>query len=80
MHSPADLHHRRRQKNLNGSGLLRDVRILAGHAPLNTTQRYIEADVGAQPYLIMRVLCIYCTTADGGDGGAFATAGQPLSN
>ena len=24
----------------------------------------------------MRVLCIYCTTADGGYGGVFATRGQ----
>jgi hypothetical protein len=30
------------------SGSLRDVQILAGHAALSTTQRYIEADVEAQ--------------------------------
>ncbi len=29
-------------------GSLRDVRMLAGHAALSTTQRYIEADVEAQ--------------------------------
>ena len=29
-------------------GSLRDVQILAGHAALSTTQRYIEADVEAQ--------------------------------
>ena len=61
------------------------MQMLADHAALSTTQRYIEADVEAQrkgrrPYLIMRVLCIYCTTADGGDGGTFATAGQLLSD
>ena len=58
--------------------------MLADHAALSTTQRYIEADVeaaeGCRPYLIMRVLWIYCTTADGGDGGAFATSGQLFAN
>ena len=29
-------------------GSLRDVQMLAGHAALSTTQRYIEADVEAQ--------------------------------
>jgi integrase/recombinase XerD len=29
-------------------GSLRDVQMLAGHATLSTTQRYIEADVEAQ--------------------------------
>jgi integrase len=29
-------------------GSLRDVQVLAGHAALSTTQRYIEADVEAQ--------------------------------
>ena len=29
-------------------GFLRDVQILAGHAALSTTQRYIETDVEAQ--------------------------------
>jgi len=29
-------------------GSLRDVQMLAGHAVLSTTQRYIEADVEAQ--------------------------------
>jgi len=29
-------------------GSLRDVPMLAGHAALSTTQRYIEADVEAQ--------------------------------
>jgi integrase len=29
-------------------GSIRDVQILAGHAALSTTQRYIEADVEAQ--------------------------------
>lgn len=28
-------------------GSLRDVRILAGHSVLSTTQQYIEADAGA---------------------------------
>ena len=33
----------------NGRRLsLRDVQMLAGHAALSTTQRYIEADVEAQ--------------------------------
>ena len=27
----------------------------------------------------MRVLCIYCTTADGGDGGTFVTSRAALS-
>ena len=45
-------------------GSLRGVQMWAGHAALSTTQHYIE--------VIMRVLGIYCTTADGGDGGAFA--------
>jgi hypothetical protein len=34
--------------NQPGDDHFRDVRILAGHAPLSTTQRYIEADVEAQ--------------------------------
>ena len=29
-------------------GSLRDVQMLAGHAALSTTQRYIEADIEAQ--------------------------------
>ena len=29
-------------------GSIRDVQVLAGHAALSTTQRYIEADVEAQ--------------------------------
>ena len=29
-------------------GSLRDVQVLAGHAALSTTQRYIDADVDAQ--------------------------------
>ena len=33
-------------------GSLRDVQMLAGHRPLSTTQRYIEADVEAQKRVV----------------------------
>ena len=33
-------------------GSLRDVQMLAGHAALSTTQRYIEADVEAQKRVV----------------------------
>jgi integrase/recombinase XerD len=33
-------------------GSIRDVQILAGHAALSTTQRYIEADAEAQSKVV----------------------------
>lgn len=33
-------------------GSLRDIQILAGHSALSTTQRYIEADAGAQRKIV----------------------------
>ena len=36
----------------SAGGSLRDVQVLAGHAALTTTQRYIEADVDAQKRVV----------------------------
>jgi len=53
---PADVHHRRRQKNLTRSRLAERVQMPAGHAALSTTQRYIEADVEAQPRKVVELI------------------------
>ena len=42
------LFHLERDKSAPGDDHVRDVQMLAGHAALSTTQRYIEADVEAQ--------------------------------
>ena len=55
-------------------GSLRDVQMLAGHAALSTTQRYIEADVEAQRKVVV------CGRSNAGRPSRSALCRRAISN